>query len=218
MSETRAFWQQRWEQHQIGFNEGKPNDLLVAHAGRLEIAPSMRILVPLAGKAADLRWLSARGHDVVGVEFIIHGIDEFFREQDVDTWSHHHKLGTHDAFTANHVTMICEDFFAIRAESVGTFDAIYDRAALIAVEPAMRARYVETCRGLLKENAPTLLISVAYDQSKTHGPPWSVDDATVRELFAGRSIEALQKRTGTPPPRLAQAGVGALEETAFLIR
>ncbi|MEO7093569.1 MAG: thiopurine S-methyltransferase, partial [Polyangiales bacterium] len=62
MSE-RALWEERWSKQQIGFHEGKPNELLVAHEGRL--APpgkKLRILVPLAGKTADLGWLSARGH------------------------------------------------------------------------------------------------------------------------------------------------------------
>jgi thiopurine S-methyltransferase len=214
---SRPFWQDRWGKHQTGFHEGKPNDLLLAHFPRIE-RPGMRILVPLAGKANDLIWLASRGHEVVGVEFVIQAIGEFFEAQEVDHWQHHQKLGPHDAFTVNGVTMICDDFFNVKPEVVGRFDAIYDRAALIALEPSTRTRYVETCLALLAEAAPTFLIGLSYDQEKTVGPPWSVDETCVRELFAGRSIELLQSRTTKATPRLAEAGLEALEETAYLIR
>src|SRR4051812_16271005 len=109
-----SFWNGRWAQKQIGFHEGKPNELLVAHVARIESAGTkLRILVPLAGKAADLAWLAARGHEVVGVEFVRQAIEELFAE-------------TKDA---TGLTMICDDFFAVHSDTAGRFDVIYDRAA-----------------------------------------------------------------------------------------
>jgi thiopurine S-methyltransferase len=100
---------------------------------------------------------------------------------------------------------------------VGSFDAIYDRAALIAVEPTMRARYVEHCRTLSQKGARTLLVSITYDQGKVEGPPWSVDEPTVRDLHAGQPIEVLQTREVAPNPRLRDAGILSLLEAAYLI-
>jgi hypothetical protein len=60
----------------------------------------------------------------------------------------------------------------------------------------------------------------AYDQSLVPGPPFSVDPGIVRELYAPHSvaIEALETRATPTSPRLAEAGVPALIETAYLIR
>ena len=74
-----AFWQERWRTQQIGFHEGKPNELLAAHVDRF--GRGTRVLVPLAGKAIDLRWLAERGHNVVGVELGAEAIEAFHREQ-----------------------------------------------------------------------------------------------------------------------------------------
>lgn len=184
------FWKERWDTQQIGFHEGKRNDLLMAHADRL---PSKgRILVPLAGRAVDLGWLAGRGHAVTGVEFVKEAIAEI-----------------------PGVTMVFGDMFEMTPEKIGTFDAIYDRAALVAIEPDKRKRYVEVCSKL----APlTFLIAFSYDQSKTPGPPFSVDDKTVRSLYAGQSIEVLETRSGPISPRMKQAGVDRIDETAYLIR
>jgi thiopurine S-methyltransferase len=214
----RTFWHDRWAQGQIGFHEGKPNDLLVAHVDRLEAAGAkLRILVPLAGKASDVWWLAQRGHDVVGVELVPQAVEAFFREKGLEDRKERRALGRHEAFTANGVTMVVADFFALDPAVVGPFDAVYDRAALIALDPDARERYVAQCRALSKPGARTLLVSAAYDQSKAEGPPWSVDEPTVRKLYAGRSIDVLQAREVPPNPRLRDAGIASLVETAYLI-
>ena len=196
----KDFWQERWDTNQRGFHEGKPNALLVAHADRLPAKG--RILVPLAGKAFDLVWLEQRGYEVVGIEFVQNAIDQFREEHPSST-----------------VKMIQGDMFAQTPEALGTFDAIYDRAALVALEPATRARYIEVCRKLLKPNAPTFLIAFAYDQTKAPGPPFSVDEKTIRDLFDGRSIELVETRPASlNSPRMREAGVDRVDEMAYLIR
>lgn len=215
----RDFWQKRWEEGQIGFHEGKPNDLLVAHFAALALPPRSRILVPLAGKAVDVRWLAAQGHEVVGIELSITAIGAFFEEDERDHWGHATKLGKHQAFVHGDVTLVCEDVFALDPDALGRFDAIYDRAALVALEPSTRERYVDVCRSLAKPDARTLLVAFTYDAPHVLGPPWSIDEATVRALFAKETtIEVLERRATSVSPRMRQSGVGAIEETAYLIR
>lgn len=194
----KDFWQGRWDTKQLGFHEGKPNALLVTQAHRF--APKSRILVPLAGKAFDLVWLEERGHEVVGIEFVQQAIDEFRAEHPSST-----------------VKMLQGDMFAMKPEDHGTFDAIYDRAALIALEPSTRVRYIDVCKALLKPNAPTLLIAFGYDQSKSPGPPFSIDEKTVRELFPGRLIERLETRSATVSLRMKESGIDSIEESAYWI-
>ncbi len=208
------FWSAKWSEGQIGFHEGVPNDLLVAHVGVLERERGpLRVLAPLAGKAEDLAWLAARGHEVVGVEFVAQAIEAFFAARRVEP--RRHALGSFEAFTADRVTMVCADFFALTAEALGRFDAIYDRAGLVAVDPSLRTRYVEVCRSLCRGDARGLLVALAYDQSKAEGPPWSLDGAMVQSLWPGAT--PLQTRQVGTAPRLAEAGVPHFEETAYAI-
>jgi thiopurine S-methyltransferase len=215
----REFWAKRWSESQIGFHEGAPNDLLVAHVARIESrarAAPARILVPLAGKSVDMRWLAERGHEVVGVEVVWQAVRTFFGEWEVDP--EEKEIGGKQALTAKGVTLVCADMFAVSPEELGRFDVIYDRAALVALEPSTRGRYVDKCRSLLAEGGMTLLVTFAYDQAITQGPPWSIDEKTVRELYArAGEIELLQKREIVPSPRLVASGIATIEESVYLI-
>ena len=216
------FWKRRWEDKQTGFHEGAPNALLAAHAARLDARPSearaepLRVLVPLAGKAVDMKWLAERGSQVVGVEVYWGAVRAFFDEQELAP----PVVGIDErrSLSANGVTLVCADIFDITPAMLGTFDAVYDRAALVALEPSTRARYVATLRKMLAEHGVIFLVAFAYDQTKTQGPPWSIDEATVRSLYAPAQIEILEKRAVSASKRLADAGVPTLEETAYLVR
>lgn len=210
----QSFWQERWEKKETGFNEGVPNASLVKFKDKLG-GPPKRTLVPLAGKAFDLRWLADQGHDVVGVEFVPEAIRELFKE-----WGEKpiaHRLGAHDALYAKGVTMIAGDIFSVTPASLNTFDLIYDRAALVALAPADEARYAAAMRALLKPGGGIFLITFSYDQSKVEGPPWSVDDAQVHALYAGMTIERLGDRQLPANFRLQGLGVPFMTETAYWI-
>lgn len=127
------------------------------------------------------------------------------------------RLGAHEAHYAKGVTLLRADVFDPKPETIGTFEAVYDRAALVAVAPDDQRRYVETCRALLAPGGGTFLVGFAYDQEKAPGPPWSVDEETVRRLYAGCSIELLACRSLPTSARLTDAGVKAFEESAYWI-
>ena len=70
-------------------------------------------------------------------------------------------------------------------------DAIMDRAALVALLPADRERYVATLRSLLAVGGRILLETLEHDAGS--GPPHSVDEAEVAALFGKSfSIEKLR--------------------------
>ncbi|HYD84158.1 MAG TPA: hypothetical protein VEA63_08890, partial [Opitutus sp.] len=70
------------------------------------------------------------------------------------------------------------DIFALSADQLGTVDAIYDRAALVALPPPMRERYTQMLLTLTRA-APQLLICFEYDQNVMPGPPHAVTAAEV---------------------------------------
>ena len=204
------FWRERWQAGQIGFHEGRPNRYLEAHRGRLP--PGGRVLVPLCGKAVDLAYLADAGHEVIGVELVEDAVSAFFAEQGlaptrtVD--------GAAAVYQAGPITVIAGDWFATTAARLGAVDAIYDRAALIALPPPMRARYVAHLRAVAP-TAPILLVTLEYPQEAMAGPPFAVTDAEVRSLHAGRAIATLDDQPGEVA-RLAGTGAPVRERCYWI--
>ena len=114
----------------------------------------------------------------------------------------------------------CGDFFALPREAVAGVAGVYDRAALIALPPALQERYAATLKTLLPAPAPILLITLDYEQAQMSGPPFSVPPSQVHALFDGdyhcTEIECRDVLDGHA--HFVQRGLTALEECAFLLR
>lgn len=176
-----AFWRERWRTQQIGFHEGRPNTFLEQFADRLGSAG--RVLVPLCGKTVDLVALAARGHAVVGVELAEVAALAFFAEQGLA--AREVSRGGMTVLSTPQIEIVVGDWFATTPDAIGTVSAIYDRAALIALPPAIRRRYVEHLRTLAPALTPGLLVSLAYPDGALEGPPFSVDDDEIRSHYPG---------------------------------
>jgi thiopurine S-methyltransferase len=201
-----SFWQERWREGRIGFHEGQPNTLLERYGQRL--GGTRRVLVPLCGKSEDLAWLAAQGHQVVGVELVESAVRAFFAEHGLTP--RESQVGGLRRFEAGAVTLVQGDFFACTAAELGACDAFYDRAALIALPPELRARYVRHLRGLLQPGAPGLVITLEYAQERMEGPPFSVLEAELRALYQGAHVALLAERPAQAP-RIAELGLEAHE-------
>lgn len=203
------FWHARWGEGRIGFHEGKPNAHLVKHLGVLKGA--QRVLVPLCGKAEDLAFLAAQGHGVVGLELVESAVKAFFDERGVTPEVSRH--GPYARYVAANITVLAGDFFASTLALLGAIDAVYDRAAVIALPGTMRADYVKHLRALLPPGARGLVVTVEYPQEKMDGPPFCVPEAELRAHYAGLSIERIDEVVAQLP-RLA----GASTEKVFRVR
>ena len=166
-----AFWHERWQLNQIAFHEGAVNDLLKSHFHRLGLAPGSRIFVPLCGKAVDLNWLLAQGHRLVGIELSQPAVKEVFDRLGLKPEVS--KSGTLAHYGAKNIEIYVGDFFDLSAETLGQVDAVYDRAALVALPVEMRRLYTRHLMALTQA-ASQLLITLEYDQSQMAGPPFSV--------------------------------------------
>lgn len=177
------FWQKRWRQNEIGFHEGKENRLLSRSIHRLPLKPGDRIFVPLCGKAEDLDWLMAQGFRVTGIELHQAAVEEVFQRMGLDP-----EVTGSDGLTrfkTDTVELFAGDFFQLNSDLLGHVDAIYDRAALVALPREMRKAYSQHLM-TLTNGAPQLLICFDYDQSRMDGPPFSVSETEIRELYGNR--------------------------------
>lgn len=204
-----AFWRSRWQEGRTRFHEGRPNSYLSKHADWL--AECRRILVPLCGKTEDLAFLAGRGHEVIGVELVEDAVRQFFAEhQTTPAVMQRDKFAV---YSAGAITVFAGDFFATSAALVGDVDGIYDRAALIALPPELRARYVPHVRALAPRAQRELLITLEYPAGSYEGPPFSVEEPEVRSAFAGAEVQLIDE--GADPDA---RGGGTWIERCYTIR
>lgn len=209
------FWHERWQSGQIGFHLAEPNPRLIAHWDATA-GSARRVLVPLCGKSVDLAWLAARGHDVVGVELSELAAEAFFAERGiVPTIT---ADGPFRVFRHERLAIAVGDFFAATPSALhGAFDAVYDRAAMIAMPPELRPSYVKTLVGLLAETANLLLVTLDFDAAS--GPPFCVDADEVRDTYGDGRVELLERAdVSSESPNLLGRGATRADELVFRIR
>ncbi|KJK19466.1 thiopurine S-methyltransferase [Pseudomonas sp. 2(2015)] len=211
------FWHKRWADNQIGFHQRQVNGDLQQYWPSLGLAPGSKVLVPLCGKSLDLAWLAGQGHQVLGIELSQRAVEDFFNEQRLTP-----EVGQRGAFKtyrSGNLQLWCGDFFALSAEDIADCTALYDRAAVIALPPALRQRYAALLSGYLASGCRGLLITMDYDQALLPGPPFAVVDAQVRQLFADWQPHELEARDIlAESPKFVQAGVPMLFERVYRLQ
>lgn len=205
------FWLQRWEHGQTGFHQTRVMPLLQKHWAGLGLPAGSRVLVPLAGKSLDVAWLAKQGHAVLAVEISPIAVEQFFEEHALRPETSSTPQGT--LYRAGRIEFLCGDIFSLDTAVLADCAACYDRAALIALPPELRARYVRHVYGQLPAGCRTLLLTLDYPQEEMDGPPFSVPAAEVRALYGDRwHIEALESRDIlAQEPKFAARGLTRLQ-------
>jgi thiopurine S-methyltransferase len=200
----RDFWLARWRSGQIGFHQAEIDPSLQRFWPQLRVGKGDAVFVPLCGKSLDMRFLEACGHPVIGCELAETAALAYFEEGGEQPRRELH--GTSTRFTGRGTTLYCGDYFDLAGDALAEVCAVYDRAALIALPPPTRARYVEHLRSLIPagRQLEILLLTIDYEQAAVAGPPFSVDDAEVRSLYAGGEIDRLDEQVARAlPPKFA---------------
>jgi len=174
------FWHNRWDNNLTGFHLDEVNPCLKANWSSLSLQPGARVFVPLCGKTLDLIWLADQGYQVVGIELSPLAAEAFFTENTIAV--ERSQIAGMELWQSENISLFCGDFFDLAKDTLGQVDAVYDRASLIALPPAMRQDYAAHLTELAQA-APKLLVTLEYDQSKMAGPPFSVSENEVKALY-----------------------------------
>lgn len=207
------FWAERWDSGRIGFHRNDVHPHLLRHGARL--GPPGRVLVPLCGKSLDLVWLRKRGHEVWGIEFVESAARAFFAENALVPETR--EIAGHLALAADGITIVVADLFALAgAPALGTFTALYDRAALVAIEPARRTSYLQGLRAHAGDEARLLLVT--FDHDIGQGPPFSVPADELKTLTTGLFDLTLLEDEDifAAEPRLAARGATRMREQSWI--
>lgn len=209
------FWHSRWAEGRTGWHLSEVNDLLQRHWQALQLKPGARVLVPLCGRSLDMGWLESVGHDVVGVELSRLACTGYFADRGLVPQIR--REGGFEVFSSGRVSLLCGDALAVSSHLLAQIDAVYDRAALIALPPAMRRRYLDRLYARLPPGCRGLLITIEYDQGEREGPPFAVDEGEVRQLFEpGWRVDVLERRDILDEePRFRDEGLSALSTAVY---
>ncbi|QCU90799.1 thiopurine S-methyltransferase [Thiomicrorhabdus sediminis] len=204
------FWHKKWANSETGFHQTEINGFLKNYWRQLNLTGSEAVLVPLCGKSLDMLWLAQQGHKVLGVELSLQALDEFLQENTLPE-AKPVQTESHCGYQLADMTLLCGDFFAVSAADCESIQAVYDRAALVALPPAMRQDYAQHLKNILPTGVKILLVTMEYDQGQLAGPPFSVTEAEVQHLFGEFcQIELLHTETG------ARKGVTTTEKVYLL--
>lgn len=185
------FWQQRWQNHQIGFHQARVNPYLIQYIKNFELPKHARIFVPLCGKTLDISWLLAQGYRVCAIELSSLAIEQLFSELDIP-----YQITVQDQlhyYQAEHLDVYVGNIFDLQQNQLDQVDAVYDRAALVALPLDMRKKYTQYLIQLTQA-APQLLISYDYPQQLYAGPPFAVSEHEIlRHYQSSYEITLLQR-------------------------
>lgn len=200
-------WIERWQEGQIGWHEPEGSALLKKYwhtNGR-------RVLVPLCGKAQDLKWLADQGNEVIGVELSELAIKAFFDEQELEYSVHDLELPAYQTADRS-ITIYCGDYFKLSSVRC---DAHYDRAALIAMPSESRSMYAAHTNSLLQRSAKQLVITLEYDESIATGPPYSVPPKELHSYWPDLVFVDRHDALETGPPKFLETGLEKLVQTIW---
>lgn len=179
------FWHQKWQKNQMGFHLSEANPLLVKHFSSLNLTKNSRIFLPLCGKTLDIAWLLNQGYQVVGVELSAIAVDALFTQLDIQPDIS--ESGELKRYQATHIDIFVGDIFALSKVQLGHIDAIYDRAAFVALPDGIRQQYSQYLMQL-SGHASQLLVTFEYDQSLHAGPPFSITEQMVNDHYAAHYV------------------------------
>lgn len=129
-----------------------------------------------------MQWLSTQGASIIGVDLVEQAINEFISEHTLSLDKVATETITH--YTNDQWHLIHGNIFEATVAQIGIVDAIFDRAALVALPLDTRVNYTKHCLSLLKEGGKILLITYDSPAADHQGPPFPVRKGTVERLYA----------------------------------
>jgi SAM-dependent methyltransferase len=165
MKQTQTDWEAAYLRGDTPWEKGKAHPALIDFLS--ESGPIGReVFVPGCGSGYDVRALSTSANHVVGIDLAPFAIA---RAMSFPRVAHEEYLLT--------------DLFALPAEFDRKFDVVFEHTCFCAIEPEMRATYVETTSRVLKPGGKLIAIFFLNPDHDEDGPPYGVSRAELEALF-----------------------------------
>ncbi|MDN5864654.1 MAG: thiopurine S-methyltransferase [Gammaproteobacteria bacterium] len=211
------YWIERWREGRTGWHHDDVMPLLQKHWPALGVPRGTKVLVPFCGKSLDMAWLAGQGCRVLGVEVSPLAVEQFFAENNLQPARRESSEGIR--FRAGDIEIIQGDLFDIDAETLSGCGAVYDRAALIAQPPPERERYAREIYAKLPGGCRGLMITLEYPRAEMDGPPFSVEEAEVRQRLNDWDVTVVERRDILDAqPHFKEAGLTSLHTAVYRLQ
>ncbi|XP_058665338.1 thiopurine S-methyltransferase [Ammospiza caudacuta] len=219
---TEEEWLEKWELGNVGFHKEEGHPLLQKYLDVLLNGRSgLRIFFPLCGKAVEMKWLADMGHSVVGVEISEQAVKDFFSEHSLPYCEEPvPEISGAKMFqsTSGNISLYCCSIYDLSSSIIGKFDGVWDRGALVAVNPCDRQRYASLMISLVEKNSSYLLVTVSYDPNKHKGPPFYVPESEIKSLFGSCCEIRCLEKVDDFSERHKQWGLDYFLEVLYLLK
>ncbi|XP_070394544.1 thiopurine S-methyltransferase-like isoform X1 [Dermacentor albipictus] len=186
--ETQEYWSHLWKEglsvwHQEGVTKLLADHKDVILAGKCRA----RVLIPLCGKARELKWFYELGHSVIGVEFVEECVRSYFTESGLRMQESSCPIIKCKILrTPDHrlQVFIC-NIFDFKRECTGAVDIVWDRSGFTAMSDENRARYAAVIKSLLAPDFSYGMWTVVYDAKCVPNmvAPQSTGESALKEHF-----------------------------------
>lgn len=209
---TNEEWIQTWKGDVSEFHLNRVHPSLEKHWRELTAGkPNQRIFVPLCGKSLDMMWLAERGHTVYGAEISGDAIRSFFKEQKLHYTREAIEMESTEGLSSGaavyrasekDITLFEFDIFKLTSNHTGgTFDAIHDIGAFVALLGEKQMDYVKVVSTLVAPHGRWLIETYDWDQSDPTA------EADVYKIFSDSfNIRLIEKRRFTGEDALPTYG------------
>lgn len=207
-----SYWIERWDQNEIGFHKPTVHQMLIKHQDKLFADGKPKtIFVPLCGKTLDLKWFADQDIQTTGLDVAEVALKQVFTENGLE-WEEKpipllgesgKLLHTKDG----KLKLYCGDMMKFSKDVAGTFDAIWDRGALVALPRADIKRYSQILMNVLKPCGRMLVELMQYnlsimddiDPSSTKPPPpFPMYEEDLKDLYGSDcSVEFVDSENRT---------------------
>ncbi len=211
-------WHSRWESNKIGWHADQVNQNLIEYFSELNLVDGDKIFVPLCGKSVDMLYLLQKGLKVVGVEMSEIATKQFFRENKLEYSIS--KVDDLILYEGDGIQIFCGDFFTLKAKYLEDVKAVYDRASLIALDKALRQKYVNHLNDIILKDVRVLLLTLNYPQHQRVDPPFAVSKSEVDSLYGGSfQCQELQNISDIEnEPMFLLQGVDFVEKAVYCLQ
>lgn len=158
---SSAFWTKRYQDNQTGWDLGQVSPPLKAYFDQLT-NKDLKILIPGCGFGHEGKYLIENGFKNVYFADFSSYVMESISKQNPEIPSEQ---------------LLCTNFFDIN----DTFDLIVEQTMFCAIDPKLRADYVEKSAQLLKEKGK--IVGLLFNREFESGPPFGGSIMEYMELF-----------------------------------
>ncbi|MBB3102757.1 thiopurine S-methyltransferase [Azomonas macrocytogenes] len=210
-------WKAKWKKNDIAFHQDNINPLLEQFWPQLSLSTGDTVLVPLCGKSLDMNWLSLMGYKVIGIEFSDIAIKAYFDALSVTP--SRQQQGRFTRWWHGDTEIWRGDLFNLAENDVREVSAIYDCAALTALSPSRRIKYVQHIANILPEHGQILLLTTESTNEEQIDSASEIDEE-VNDLY--KSLYTIKLLYGQhcikKDPAYPDEPASALEEKVYWMK